>query len=656
MSVAEEWVVLELGPRADGEDPDLVRRSIRSTVKDADVFIPAAVTTVGEDKVVRYLVEGYAFIRRTQPDQTYFRLEGTKYVNAVLRGTGRKVACVGPIEINKLRAQVRRESEQGIEVGDTVMIMSGAYRQITAVVHEDIPEHETVQVFIRLRSKEALVSLPRNFLRLLTKSTKATTEDRTTAWVDWYQGIRPAVVWTPEQMRKLSSGYGEWRRLHEWVGEGKRLLALTRTLERPALKFEPLLETHKKWQIVTGFLSSIRPVDKFNWAMHKVLDPTPLKVAHDSLHRVSEWETVGRPLARFVEVFYTTLDKARLEARYVEWLWMKDMMDRIRAIGEDIDVLESEMDISTDVDMNDDATAGLRLSSYDNVLVDGLNLACRCAYAPGLATLKDPQGRSIGVFVGFLNSIASFQRRYPTAQIYICWDGSSQRRRSTFQDYKGQRGDLPVSREQVEWLRGTLPLLGVEQAWNPDEEADDVIATLVKGNLAGQRNLIYSTDRDMLQLVSWKDTFLTPAVGKAKETFYDPDAVEAKWGVEPGKISTLRALIGDTSDNIPGIGIVPKHVLAKLVQVYGSIERIYTSKLTGLSKLQYERIKASEALVRRNVELMTLRTDLMLTTVAAAPDRMAVETRLQEACLKPDTILTAFFERPVGFVKTGELS
>ncbi len=127
-----EWVILELGPMAEGEDPALITASIRHLVgKDADVFIPAAITQVGDDRVVTYLVDGYAFIRRARPDNIYFRLDESRYVRAVVRdvsGRTRGPACITDRDIERFRRQIRVHSDQGIDIGDTVTVTSGPYK------------------------------------------------------------------------------------------------------------------------------------------------------------------------------------------------------------------------------------------------------------------------------------------------------------------------------------------------------------------------------------------------------------------------------------------------------------------------------------------------------------------------------------------------
>jgi 5'-3' exonuclease/transcription antitermination factor NusG len=657
--VAERWIVLELSSKADGEDPDLVRRSIRHAVRDADVFIPAAVTTVGEDKVVRYLVEGYAFIRKTRPDADYSRLVGTRYVNALLKH-GRELATIALSEIERMRSQVRAESEQGIEVGDTVMIMSGPYRQITAVVHEDIPEHDSVQVFIRLRSKEALVTLPRNFLRLVAKAQRAPLESRATGLIDWMQGFWPIVVWSGRGLTVIQAKRGRWQKIRAYrealEETGSRLIAVDRLVKTALPEFPGNLRSNQvEYTRVSAWIRRRDWSDGLRATSQFVLDLAPARKQHRHFQRVLAYDQRFQPLAGYFNAHRLPLDLGSLpkfESRYMEVMWASDVLQRIRSIGEEVTVIEQEMQSSEDVDMESQPRSVAAITGdVDHIVVDALNLAVRCFYAPGLCELKDSQGRLTGVFYGVLNTLSAFRRKYPAATIYVAWDGSSRRRKNLFSGYKASRGTMPVEDWQIEWLRGILPLLGVGQAWNPEEEADDVIATLVRGPLKGKRNVVFSTDRDMLQLVDASTVWLTPAVGKAKETAYDPKAVEDKWGVLPENIVLLRSMLGDTSDEIPGIGIF-KNVATNLVKAYGSVDRICASRLAGLTKLQYDKVRAGESVIRRNMELMTLRVDLALTQVPAKSDRIAAGTRLKDADVKPDSILAAFFgEQSAGSVK-----
>jgi 5'-3' exonuclease/transcription antitermination factor NusG len=657
VAVADQWVILELGPKAEGEDPDLIRRSIRGSIRDAEVFVPAAVTTVGQDKVVRYAFDGYAFVKKTHPDQVYVRLANTRYVAAVLQRNG-KLALATDAQVRRMKAQVSQESEQGISVGDTVLIMSGPYRQIQAIVHEDIQELSQVQVLVKLRSKEAIVTLPRNFLQLVTKAPKPAVERRMAEALAWLRSMRPVLLWRNNGAKLLRPAEAH-RRLSVWVPKWQALYGFVQALGYTKFDPKPLSMKAVVLKRVASWLSkwqATEPVVSRVTRQVSAASLVDLSERTKTLGRLASWESRWTPLYSFVNVFYTPPSRARVDERAMEWLWLKDAVGRLEAIGEEVRLIEESMSAVLEIDMDhnpsfpepDPATAPH--GTIDHVVVDGLNLAARCAYAPGLSELRDSKGRPSGIYTGFLRSLGSFVKRYSGALIHVVWDGSSGRRKAAYAGYKADRKQLPITPEQLTWIKETLPLLGVSQSYHPEEEADDVIAALVRGPLAGKRNLIFSTDRDLLQVVSRTDVLLTPAVGKAKETFHDPDTIQEAWGVGPDQIVALRALYGDTSDKLPGVGFDRK-VLLGLVRAYGTIDKIFASNLAGLTKSQYAKMRSSEKQVRLNAELMTLRIDLPITTIDPKPDRKAALARLQD--VDCDTILPTFHpERVAGFAKT----
>lgn len=522
------------------------------------MFVPAAVMQVGEDRTVQYLMEGYVFVRREAPDAAYMRLEGTRYVDSVLTKPGgqrgpRQIACVTTADIEKMRRQIRAMTDQGIAVGDTVYITNGPYRQLTAEVFEDIPERDTVQVFIRFRSKEAIVSLPRSFLTLVQKAPLKPEVTRFKAIKTWWEDARPAFVWQ-------------------------------------ARKFDPIRQKFDALRQLEGFVARRKAAEV---------------VVVDYL----------RPIGV-------------LEEKYREVSFLDDLVRRAEALSRGVLELERQL-------------KGGPLDNIQNLIIDGHNLACRCAMAPGLCDLRDTQGRPTGGIIGFLNSLKGLMKRFPTASPYVTWDGSSQVRRRMYAGYKATRSPNTQTFETT-YLREMLPSLGVRQAWNPEEEADDVIGALVRGPLAGQRNLIVGTDQDMLQLVSSTDNVLFPQVGARKEILHTPETVVQEYGVEPSRLVQLRALLGDTSDKIPGVPRVPVKILTALVQAHGSVEGILKSNLIGLTPSQYEKIRASADQLRLNVRLMTLRTEIPLTVLDPNPDPAVATQRLQDVNVKVEPILSAF--------------
>lgn len=631
-----QWVILELSPKAENEDPEIIRRSIRHIIRSAEVFVPAMVTEMGGDRVIRYLVDGYAFIRRDQPDSTYFKLECTRYVQSIIthpvQGKNPKqIACVKDEDIERMQTQIRVEANQGIGVGDTVVVTSGAYKQIHAVVIEDIPEMDSVQVQVKLRSKESLVTLPRSFLKLVSKAKRPAYLDKVAALRAWITATVAVTAWKDSALSPVQEAHRNFTRLSNWQSRGKALTDLTRALQSEGPELAPVQDKFRTWTRLDQWAAQGHRLMSFVRAAESKLDLTPILQAGDKVLRLAHWAEQGKTLTRLVTLTYHPDSVAHVEAKYLEWVWLQDVTERIRGIWKEVDALGR----------------ALRVEAGDtvvqNLLIDGHNLAFRCLYAPGMSALADSKGRPTGIILGFLRSLGSFAKRFPEASLYVTWDGSSQRRRKLFADYKANRAAhaTPIF-DQIGWLRETLPMLGVTQAYNQDEEADDVLAALVRGPLKGQRNLILSTDRDLLQLVTDTDQVLVPAVGGRKEILFDVAAVRAEYGVGPELMPVLRSFLGDDSDNIPGVPRIPAKTVANLVRVYGGIDGVYSSSLAEVTKFQYAKLREAESQVRLNERLMRLAADMPFVTLDPNPDPTAARVRLQDVEVQPDPILAAF--------------
>ena len=556
MSSDIQWVVLELTAKAEGEDPDVIVASIRHHIRDAEVFIPASVVQRGAIREFRYLVDGYAFIRHCHPDGHYLRLEDTKFVQSPLykpteNRREKRLATVPEHQIQTLRAQIIVEVEQGIEVGDSVVITSGPYKNIRATVREEIEEQNSVVVFIHLRSTERLVTLPRAFLRLESKSL------------------------LPVYREKL-------RELGRWVA------------------------------IVQVLVKS------------PSLDIGQLKRRYEALVRLDRWLQRTVEICRWLNVVCSSLDVAPLQKRHAEYQRLV-RFERATQQRQGIGVVRKEPKL--------------------NLVVDGTQLFIRCSEVPGLSGLTDREGRKTGGVVGFLRSLAAYRKRFPHGSIYICWDGSSARRKRIYAGYKGNR----VSRAEEPsfgwgWLREVLPMLGVRQAFNVDEEADDVMATLVRGPLERDLNVMVTSDRDLLQVVSESTHQLCPAVG-GKEKLYDPEAIVAEYGVSPSGLVQLRALSGDASDNLAGVPGFGLKTAQRVLKPYGLVSALYRSNLAGLTKLQVKNLRASAKQVALNVELMTLR-DVPVTYIEPNLDQDGAKARLAGLGIRSGGVLAAFFGMP----------
>jgi DNA polymerase-1 len=289
--------------------------------------------------------------------------------------------------------------------------------------------------------------------------------------------------------------------------------------------------------------------------------------------------------------------------------------------------------------------------AYEHVYIDGHNLAVKCANAPGIADLEDSRGRKTGEIHATLRLLGAFRKRYPLAPMTVVWDGSSEKRKKLFPDYKASRQRLR-STFAVEFMKGVLPLLGVVQAYSHDDEADDVIGALCidPRPQSSHMRIVVSTDQDLLQIVGLHTTIVCPAakVG-GKETVYTPEKVQKEYGVAPSMIVEARAIAGDISDEIPGVekfGI--KHA-AKTLAKYGSIDGLYAGDMKKLTKMQRARLRDAESVVRRNVVLMRLREPGPIVTIAPAPSMAAAVRTLSEVDINPGPLVAAFFPRQTAF-------
>lgn len=644
-----EWVVLELSPKAEGEDPDFIRTSIRHQIRDAEVYIPVSVTKVGDDRVVNYLVDGYAFIKRAHTDDKYFRLEGSRYVQTVISTIGRngrhavrQLACASDADIDRFRQQIHTEENQGIGVGDTIVVTSGPYRQIQATVIEDIPEKEEVSVHIKLRSKEDIVTLPRSFLRLVQRATKSPYLEKVEALRAWLNGIKPFLLSDGRRFAKVVTKHDAFQRFDQWQDRRHPLEGFFRGMASK-LDPRPILRTHASFELVhraTGLGSFVR-------AMHAPpFNQGPLREQGTTLGRLVGWEAQWKTLVPVVERLHSVQSRAysaspfdTVQAQYMNWVWYEDLFERLGTIKHELGAIEQSL------------MEQLRMHEFGDVhviIVDGHNLAVRCALAPGLDALTDSQGRHTGAIVGVLRSLGSFRKKWPGAEIVVTWDGSSRRRKALFADYKanrtpngsngvvsnGSNGSSPF--DQVHWLRDVLPFFGVKQAWNPEEEADDVIAALVQ-KFSKQKCVLVSTDRDLLQLVSDHVQLYVPGVDK----LMDVATVEAEYGVPIDHIVDLRAIDGDTSDNIPGVRGFGLKTAAKLLRLYGTVEGVYTSNFVGVTAGQYKKLREAEKQVRLNIQLMSLHHDVPFMVVDPNPDQIVATQRLRDVEVKSEAIIAA---------------
>ena len=213
------------------------------------------------------------------------------------------------------------------------------------------------------------------------------------------------------------------------------------------------------------------------------------------------------------------------------------------------------------------------MSQAPLVLVDGSSYLYRAFHAlPPLTTSK---GLPTGAVKGVLNMLKSLRKQYPDSPFAVVFDAKG----GTFRDdmyaeYKANRPSMPDDmRVQIEPLHASVIALGFPLLCVEGVEADDVIGTLARSSAAADRPVVISTgDKDMAQLVDGHITLVNTMTGSV----LDVEGVKEKFGVSPEQIIDYLALMGDSSDNIPGVpGIGPKTASGLLVGVGGGLVDLY---------------------------------------------------------------------------------
>lgn len=210
------------------------------------------------------------------------------------------------------------------------------------------------------------------------------------------------------------------------------------------------------------------------------------------------------------------------------------------------------------------------------LLIDGNNILHRAYH--GLPLLKTTDGRYTNAVFGFLKMLRKMENDEKADYIAICFDkGKNTFRHRRYEDYKAQRKPAdPELAEQFPLIREVLTLNGYLCLESDEYEADDILGTLAKK--AASENMeavIFSGDKDLLQVL---DNHISVVSGKKQLTDFmvnTPDTFREKYGIEPARLIDLKGLMGDTSDNIPGVKGVGEKTALKFLTQYETLENLY---------------------------------------------------------------------------------
>ena len=259
------------------------------------------------------------------------------------------------------------------------------------------------------------------------------------------------------------------------------------------------------------------------------------------------------------------------------------------------------------------------------LLVDGSSYLYRAFHA--LPPLSNARGEPTGAIYGVINMLRSLISEYQPELMAVVFDARGKTfRDDLFAEYKANRPPMPDElAAQVEPLHALVRALGLPMLQIQGVEADDVIGTLARQ--AGEQGIptvISTGDKDLAQLVDERVTL----VNTMSNTVLDGAGVEAKFGVPPARIIDLLALMGDSSDNIPGIPRVGPKTAAKWLNQYGSLDAVIASAADIKGKVG-ESLRDNLETLALSRELATIRTDVELDTGPAdlrpgQPDKAAL--------------------------------
>ncbi len=280
------------------------------------------------------------------------------------------------------------------------------------------------------------------------------------------------------------------------------------------------------------------------------------------------------------------------------------------------------------------------------VLIDGNSLINRAFYAMPVLTTKD--GVPTNAVYGFLNMLFKIFTDEKPTHMAVAFDLKAPTfRHKMYDGYKATRKPMPEElRPQIPLLKELLGLMNITVVDKEGVEADDIIGTIAKHTSISTQ--IYTGDKDSFQLVDDETSVYFTRRGITDIDVYSVDNFKEKTGIEPIQIIDLKALMGDSSDNIPGVQGIGEKTAKTLIEEYGSIENLYkdTSNLKGKLK---EKIEFGKDMAYLSKTLATINTDCGVSTDVALmtvslPFSLEFKRRLIELELKTIVRREEFFE------------
>lgn len=270
------------------------------------------------------------------------------------------------------------------------------------------------------------------------------------------------------------------------------------------------------------------------------------------------------------------------------------------------------------------------------VLIDGNSIAYRAFYA--LPLLHNDKGVYTNAVYGFTTMLLKVLEEEEPTHILVAFDaGKTTFRHETYEEYKSGRQKTPSElSEQFPLIRELLDAFQIAHTEVDNYEADDIIGTLSKrAEDEGWHVHIYTGDKDLLQLVSEKTKVIITRTGTTKVDIYDEEAIKEKYGISATQIPDMKGLMGDASDNIPGVPGIGEKTALKLLKQFPSVEEVLTSIDQISGKKMKERLEEhrEQALLSKKLAIISRETPINMTLDSLKRkeyDRKAVIDLLKE--------------------------
>lgn len=241
-------------------------------------------------------------------------------------------------------------------------------------------------------------------------------------------------------------------------------------------------------------------------------------------------------------------------------------------------------------------------------LVDVSSLFFRAYYAIS-SHLSNSKGLPTNALYGLLSMTIKFLQESKSKNVVYCFDHKKPSFRvGIYPEYKANRDETPEDlKAQIPYIKKLISYLGIPMVEQEGYEADDLIGSLAISHEKKNKIIIVSGDKDFAQLVCSRISLYDPM----KEISYDASAVQEKWGVKPEQMIDYLAIVGDSSDNIPGVfGIGPKGA-QKLMKEYGDLEKIYKN-LDHIPKKTADKLQSSKEKAFLSRKLARIVTDIKM--------------------------------------------